>query len=45
VEYGLAKPRVSRGSYLWTVVGGIRTVVALQICARVNGCNGAVWPL
>ncbi|GBN38269.1 hypothetical protein AVEN_30008-1 [Araneus ventricosus] len=49
---GLVKPRVTRGMYLWTVeLGGIRTVVpfqrrvALQICARVNGCNDAVWPL
>ncbi|GBN06641.1 hypothetical protein AVEN_46778-1 [Araneus ventricosus] len=36
-RHGLAKPRVVRDSYLWTVVGGIRTVasflrrVALQI--------------
>ncbi|GBL96656.1 hypothetical protein AVEN_207816-1 [Araneus ventricosus] len=24
---GLAKPQDARGSYLWTVVGGIRTVI------------------
>ncbi|GBN82190.1 hypothetical protein AVEN_145593-1 [Araneus ventricosus] len=50
---GLDKHRVARGSYLWTVVGGIRIVLrsyGTWLCkylgsARVNGCNGAVWPL
>ncbi|GBN56371.1 hypothetical protein AVEN_190202-1 [Araneus ventricosus] len=39
---GLVKPRIARGWYLWTVVGGIRTVasflrrVALQISRQLS---------
>ncbi|GBO29424.1 hypothetical protein AVEN_161034-1 [Araneus ventricosus] len=45
---GLAKPRVARGSYLWTAVGGIRTVapflrhVALQI-SRQRSSERMQW--
>ncbi|GBN22129.1 hypothetical protein AVEN_26083-1 [Araneus ventricosus] len=46
---GLVKPRVARGSYLWTLVGGIPTNGAwLGISfgsPRVNGCTDSVWPL
>ncbi|GBN42642.1 hypothetical protein AVEN_108419-1 [Araneus ventricosus] len=52
---GLSKPRVARVSYLWTVVGGIRTVAPFQRhgawlskylgSAQVNGCTDVVWPL
>ncbi|GBO31406.1 hypothetical protein AVEN_274212-1 [Araneus ventricosus] len=44
----MTKPRVTRGSYLWTVVGEIRTVVGAWLCkyigsAQVNTCFDAVW--
>ncbi|GBL82209.1 hypothetical protein AVEN_252398-1 [Araneus ventricosus] len=45
---GLVKPR---GSYLWTVVGGIPTsrggawLGKYLGSARVNGCTDAVWTL